>query len=86
MQEKRAQELLESAERMRYGTVNRLSAAMAILAKYSNLVGMGGYRFEHDQMWYGAFDEYVAVMSEEDMERMGQLGWFISEESWSLFS
>ena len=43
------------------------------------------YSFEHDQIWVGArdFDEYVEVMSADDVLYMGRCGWFEDEDSWS---
>jgi len=43
------------------------------------------YRFEHNQIWVGArgFEEYVDIMSADDIELMGRSGWFEDEDSWS---
>jgi hypothetical protein len=51
-----------------------------ILTKYDHLLEQD----THNQRIYaGNFAHLVEVMSDEDVERMAELGWLESEESWS---
>jgi len=65
---------------------NNIMFGLQILYKYSlNLE----FNAEHDQIWAGGkgftCEEMKAIMSEEDVKKMEQLGWFEDEESWSYF-
>jgi hypothetical protein len=42
-----------------------------------------GLHSEHDQLWFGG-DEWVT--DENDRTELFNLGWFISEDSWSCFN
>lgn len=46
------------------------------------------YSFEHDEAWIGAvnFDDYLEVITVEDVRRMGELGWYVDEDSWHITS
>ena len=72
-----------------YGSVDDLYEGLTILKRYSKGKPLQ-YNFQHDQAWFGAedmdFEAYVRIMSNEDIRRMGNLGWFEDEDSWSLFS
>jgi hypothetical protein len=37
---------------------------------------------DHDQLWFGS---YESVKNENDKARLLELGWFNSEDSWSMF-
>lgn len=59
---------------------------VAILGKYTK--GRFNYSFEHDQMWFGAFEETVEQMAESEVMELAKYGWFEDDEvnSWSKFS
>jgi len=60
-----------------------LVEALTILAKYEP---NGSYCCEHDQMW-AAEEEKTKNMTNEERDRLKELGWFISSEgSWSVFA
>ena len=79
-----AEKIIDNAERDY--TCDALYKALVILHEYSDK--RINFQFEHDQCWIGAmdFEEYVEVMSEDDIRRMAVLGWFGDEKSWSHFS
>jgi len=56
-----------------------------IIAKYipENEKNDFGIQAAHDQIWFGA-EEWVT--DEKDIKRLDELGWFISESSWSAFT
>lgn len=64
-----------------HSNVKGLAEALTILAKYEP---DSSYCFEHDQMW--ACRDTLEGMSDEDKKRLGELGWFHDEESWSKFA
>jgi len=43
---------------------------------------------EHDQFWVGPdlTDKDASVISDEDVARLTELGWFLDEESWSCYT
>lgn len=77
-----ARELIENSP-MDCSSVDSIYAGLTILKKHH---GDSKWRYSlgHDQMWVGAvdFDQYVAVMSATDIERMGSLGWTEDEDAW----
>lgn len=77
----KAKEMLESTD-TDFGLKNRVLLGMSILATYAE-PDVYEPRFEHDQMWYVAFDETVTQMSEGTVEMMAKLGWFEDEDAWS---
>ncbi len=79
-----AEKVINEAKSVKYGTVDCMYEGLTILKKY-HTDEIFNYNFEHDQAYVGAvdFEEYVSVMSDADVERMGQLGWFESADSWS---
>lgn len=78
----KAREFLEACERV-YDGSDSIYEGLTILKKYHKDRTFH-YSLEHEQMWVGAgdFDEYIEVMSDEDIIRMGQLGWMEDEDSW----
>ncbi len=77
-----AREYLENCESVYDGT-DRIYEGLTILHKYYK-GEKWHYSLEHDEMRVGAasFDDYIEVMSDEDIMRMGQLGWTEDEDSW----
>ena len=83
----RARELLDNyGEKDGREYDDDLVKGVAILGKY--VKGRFNYSFEHDQMWFGEFEETVVQMTEEDVLSLAKYGWFEDEEtnSWSKFS
>ena len=58
---------------------------LKILEKYTP-EDLGDFAAEHDQIWAG-IDADDMDISEEDLEKLDELGWFLDEEfdSWSHF-
>ena len=63
--------------------MKRIVEGLNILSKYSD---GGDFSAEHDQIWAGS-DASNMDISEEDLERLEELNWFLDEEydSWSHF-
>ena len=57
-----------------------------ILKKYHSKDSKYDYQFEHDQMWFMDFEPSVTKMTEVEVIKMFELGWFEDEDSWSLLS
>ncbi len=64
---------------------NQILFGLQILYKYNVNLELHS---EHDQLWAGGKDstceEMKEIMSEEDIKRMEELGWFENEDSWSF--
>lgn len=54
---------------------------VAIIGKYVNPEKYG-VAAEHDQIWFGKAD---LPLTQEEVKELEDLGWFISEDSWSCF-
>lgn len=70
---------------MKFGPVKE---GIDILAKYIEPESYATHA-EHDQLWVGGeglTDASQGVISEEDVARLKELGWFVDEESWSCFT
>jgi hypothetical protein len=80
----KARAVLDDTEADYEADENSLVIGVAIIGKYHK--GKWGCGFEHDQMWFGDFEETVKLMTEEEVTMLAKLGWFEDEESWSLFS
>jgi len=65
--------------------MKRILEGLKILDKYTP-EGRGDFAAEHDQIWAG-IDADDMDISEEDLEKLDDLGWFLDEEfdSWSHF-
>jgi hypothetical protein len=61
--------------------IERLKEGLEIIMRYDTL---GLAHAEHDQLWAGD-ENSVENMTDKDKETMDRLGWFISEESWSMW-
>lgn len=63
---------------------NKIMLGLQILFKYNINLELHS---EHDELWAGGKDmtqeEMCAIMSEEDIKQMEQLGWTEDEESWN---
>lgn len=54
---------------------------MQIIAK--NTIGKYINRYtDHDEIWYGNFEETVKEMTKEEVLNLHRLGWFKNEDSW----
>ena len=87
MTREEAIKILEESE-WKHDSIDRIYEGLTILHKYDrNGDENWSYSFQHDQFWVGAadFDDYVERMSDEDIKRMGELGWMEDEDSWSHF-
>ncbi len=60
---------------------NNLLQALAILSHYYDL-GQTGMAIHTGQIWLGTYEP--EILSRVDLDRMEQLGWFGSEDSWSV--
>jgi hypothetical protein len=78
----KAREILESDIEKVYE--NDFANGVAIIAKYAK--GSFNYNFEHDQMWFGDFEETVGQMTESEVRELAKYGWFEDEDGWSIFS
>ncbi len=59
-----------------------------ILAKYLDAKDQALHA-RHEQLFVGTAyltDQADGVISEEDVARLKELGWFVDEESWSCFT
>jgi hypothetical protein len=83
----RAREILDNAgEEVGRDYCDDFVKGVAILGKY--VKGRFNYSFEHDQMWFGEFEETVVQMTEEEVVSLVKYGWFEDKEtdSWGKFS
>jgi len=85
----KAKKILEE-DNTDYKVNDSIYEGLVILHKYaSEHTHNWSYSFVHDQVYLGPtdmnFEEMLEKMSEKDVRRMGELGWFESEDSWSHF-
>lgn len=64
---------------MKKSKLARIAEGLQIVLKYDD--GDGEVAVGHDQMWIGA----GVTVSDEDKNRLKDMGWFEDEESWSHF-
>ena len=81
MTNKRALELLDKHE-TNYDKKQRFVRGVVILAKYDNNIDPS---FEHDITWLCDFNETIKKMTEEDLIKLAECGFFEDEEAWSCF-
>lgn len=64
--------------------MKRFKEGLDIISKY---IEDGDIAAEHDQIWAGPDDASEMNISEEDLKRLDELGWFIDEEfdCWTHF-
>ncbi len=77
-----AREYLENCEST-YDQTDRIYEGLTILKKYHEDAKFS-YNFGHEEFWVGAvdFNLYIEVMSDDDIKRMGELGWMEDEDAW----
>ena len=70
----------------KYDSVDRIYDGLTILHKYTK-DSKWSYSFCHDQVFAGPtnmdLDEMIVNMTVDDLTQLGELGWFIDEDSWS---
>lgn len=60
--------------------MHRIIEGLNILAKY---YPSDEFAAAHDQIWYAPYEP--EKISSEDLQRLEDLGWFESDDSWSHF-
>lgn len=68
-----------------FSITNRFAKGVGILLTYCDSDEELHVSFEHDQIWLGNFAQTVKKMDRATVNRMGKLGWFEDEDSWSHF-
>lgn len=81
MDREKALEILHSGRIVDENLTNPILVGMQIIAEGHNneYVEMAA---EHDQIWYGDFEESIKNMTEDQVALLGQAGWFVDEEGY----
>jgi hypothetical protein len=58
---------------------HNLAVSLAILAEYDREAPIAA---EHDRIWVGVEPDAV---SDEDCHRLGSLGWWVDDDTWTHF-
>lgn len=63
-------------------SIERIMRGLAIIRKYTEEKYMAA---EHDIIYFGSYDDTLALMTEEDQRTMFACGWVKSEDAWAFF-